>query len=112
MKHLSIVSVVLFVAGCGSGVTDPPSARDRVTPAMREACPFGLDSEIASKILAFDILREEGLSRFAALALAADVCATDDALGEILCGTDLLCLEGVESLCNACNAAVIDAVWR
>lgn len=111
MKRLVIISIVLLITGCGSRVMDPPSARERVTPAMREACPFGLDSEIAGKITLFDTLREEGLSKLEALALSGEVCGTDDPLGEILCGTDPLCLGGIQSLCNACNAAVIDAVW-
>lgn len=103
--------LVVLVGGCGVQTAFEPSAA-RVTPAMREACLFALDSEIATKITFFETLREEGVSIFELLLLSSDVCATDDPLGEIICGTDSLCLEGVKSLCNACNAAVLDAVYN
>lgn len=52
---------IVLIAGCGSGVTDPPSANERVTAAM--------DLEIAAKIIAFE---EEGVSKLEALKV--DVC--------------------------------------
>ncbi len=121
MRRLSIISLVLLVAGCGSGVTDPPSARDRVTRDMRDACSVHIgvdimpvpDSEISTRFIAFDIMWEEGLSKLEAMLVNVEACATENnPETQQICDFDVTCLVVSESTCMACNASIIDAVWR
>ena len=119
MKRLSVV--LLLIAGCGSGVGDPPSARSRITRDMRDACAVNTgfdivpttDSEIATRLIAFDVLWEAGLSKLEAMSLNSEACATENnPETQQLCDFDVTCLVLVESWCRACNASIIDVVWR
>lgn len=106
------MSVLLLVLG-GCGV-DVRSASDRVTPEMLEACPSALLSEIAAKLSAFEILRDEGLSSGEGLLIGITACSSQEQEGvfELLCDNDPICVFLLRSECDACNGSVIDFVWR
>lgn len=115
MKRLSVIPVVLLIAGCGSNFMDPQSARARITPAIRDACSAGSDSDIAGNITIFETWRDEGVSRLDVLIYMEEnnICTPqENPVMEVLCGDDLLCIRDLIWQCNACHLAIIDAVWR
>lgn len=108
-KLLPMLVLVLLLAGCPMR---PRSAQDKITNAMREACPLFSDPEIAAKLAGFEAARDNGTTEIQMLNSAAIVCAGPTNGLALLCPAfDSLCLARADWSCLVCNTAVIDWVY-
>ncbi len=95
MRIVVLSALALFVMGCGTDLVVTTLAEARATC---EAWVPGTDAEWHATLIAFEAMRDDGVSKGTAVGFAMDACRTYE-------------LE-LQSGCFTCETALIDVVWQ
>lgn len=106
MKRLSIISVVLFIGGCGSIFDPSPGRRLEVADTLRQACPGLADFQISNRIFDVADFFERGHSYVGQVEFWPGSRVQCDR-EKLLCPTDVRRC----ATCHDCWVAVIDQVY-